>query len=80
MISKNEFDQDLKPKDREVSFGIFMLRDLGVKTESNKKVKFKFLHANQCKIIPALSYLQLFTCTKLNVYITKPCKHMENIN
>ena len=46
MISKNEFNQDLKPKDREVSFGIFMLRDLGVKTESNKKVKFKFLHAN----------------------------------
>ena len=64
MISKNEFHQDLKPKDREVSFGIFMLRDLGVKTEGNKKVKFKFLHANQCTIIPALSYLQLFTCTK----------------
>ena len=37
MISKNEFNQDLKPKDREVSFGIFMLRDLGVKTEGNKK-------------------------------------------
>ena len=37
MISKNEFNQDLKPKDREVSFGIFKLRDLGVKTESNKK-------------------------------------------
>ena len=64
MISKNEFIPNLKPKDREVSFGIFMLRDLGVKTESNKKVKFKFLHANQCTIIPALSYLQLFTCTK----------------
>ena len=37
MISKNEFNQDLKPKDREVSFDIFMLRDLGVKTEGNKK-------------------------------------------
>ena len=52
MISKNEFIPNLKPKDREVSFGIFMFRDLGVNTEGNKKVKFNSLHANQCTVIP----------------------------
>ena len=62
MISKNEFIRDLKPKDREVSFGIFMFRFMFrvvSKQKEIEKVKFKFLHANQRVIMPALN---LFTC------------------
>ena len=62
MISKNEFIRDLKPKDREVSFGIFMFRFMfrvASKQKVIEKVKFEFLHANQRVIMPALN---LFTC------------------
>ena len=58
MISKNEFIQDCKPNDGEVSFGIFMFRVVS-KQKEIEKVKFKFLHANQRVIMPALN---LFTC------------------
>lgn len=62
MISKNEFIQDCKPNDGEVSFGIFIFRFMFrvvSKQKEIEKVKFKFLHANQRVIMPALN---LFTC------------------